>query len=122
MVRFANQDGLADRDSPWGPLRIVFLQYASDPVTFFRPDAFYRVPPWMDRQRGPDVSGALRWFPIVTLLQLGLDMTLATTTPMGFGHVYAPEHHVDPWVAVTQPPGWSDENLERLKAHYAARE
>ena len=122
VVRFANQDGLADRDSPWGPLRIVFLQYASDPVTFFRPDAFYRVPPWMDRQRGPDVSGALRWFPIVTLLQLGLDMTLATTTPMGFGHVYAPEHHVDPWVAVTQPPGWSDDDLERLKAHYAARE
>ena len=120
VIRFANQHGLVDRDSAWGPLRIVFLQYASDPVTFFRPDAFYRIPPWMDRQRGPDVSGALRWFPIVTLLQLGLDMALATTTPMGFGHVYAPEHHVDPWVEVTRPAGWSEAGLARLKAHFAA--
>lgn len=120
VIRFANQDGLADRASEWGPLRIVFLQYASDPVTFFRPDAFWRVPPWMERDRGPDVSGALRWFPIVTLLQLGLDMALATTTPMGFGHVYAPEHHVDPWAEVTQPQGWSAPALAALKAHYAA--
>ena len=118
-IRFANQHGLADRDRPWGPLRIVFLQYASDPVTFFRPDALWRAPPWMDGARGPDVSGSLRWFPIVTLLQLALDMTLATTTPMGFGHVYAPEHHVDPWVEVTRPAGWSGEELDRLKARLA---
>lgn len=121
VIRFANQHGLADRDSTWGPLRIVFVQYASDPVTFFRPDAVWRVPPWMDRERGPDVSGALRWFPIVTLLQLGLDMALATTTPVGFGHVYAPEHHVDPWVEVSRPAGWSEAGLDRLKADLAAR-
>ena len=120
VIRFANQDGLTEADAPWGPLRIVFLQYASDPVTFFRPDAFYRVPPWLDRQRGPDVSGSFRWFPIVTQLQLGLDMALATTTPVGFGHVYAQEHHVEPWAEVTEPPGWSEDDLSRLKAHYAS--
>lgn len=120
VIRFANQDGLAGRDGPWGPLRIVFLQYASDPVTFFRPDAAWRAPPWLERPRGPDVSDAFRWFPIVTLLQLGLDMALATTSPMGFGHVFAPEHHVEPWVAVTRPAGWSAGDLARLKAHYAA--
>ena len=120
VIRFANQDGLAQPAGPWGPLRIVFLQYASDPVTFFRPDAFYRAPPWMEGRRGPDVSGALRWFPIVTQLQLGLDMMLATTTPIGFGHVYAPEHHVDPWVEVTRPTGWSAGDLARLKAYFAA--
>lgn len=119
VIRFANQDGLADTQSNWGPLRIVFLQYASDPVTFFRPDAAWRMPPWMEGMRGPDVSEGLRWFPIVTLLQLGLDMALATTTPMGFGHVYAPEDHVDPWVEVTQPQGWSDEALASLKMHFA---
>src|SRR5690606_22570009 len=120
VIRFANQDGLAGRDGPWGPLRIVFLQYASDPVAFFRRDAAWRAPPWLERPRGPDVSDAFRWFPIVTLLQLGLDMALATTSPMGFGHVFAPEHHVEPWVAVTRPAGWSAGDLARLKAHYAA--
>lgn len=120
IVRFANQHGLAVPDAPWGPLRIVFLQYASDPVTFFRPDAWYRVPPWLSGERGPDVSPAFRWFPFVSLLQLGLDMALATTAPMGFGHVYAPEHHVDPWVQVTRPQGWDSASLTRLKAALAA--
>ena len=120
IVRFANQHGFAESGGPWGPVRIVFLQYASDPVTFFRPDAYLRAPPWMQGERGPDVSASFRWFPIVTLLQLGLDMALATTTPMGYGHVYAPEHHIDPWVAVTQPEGWTAEDLERLKAHFVA--
>lgn len=121
VIRFANQSGLAVEGARWGPIRIVFLQYASDPVTFFRPDASYRAPPWLEGERGPDVSGAFRWFPIVTLLQLGLDMALATTTPMGFGHVYAPEHHIDPWVAITRPEGWSETELENLKARFKAR-
>lgn len=122
VIRFANQGGLADGQSDWGPLRIVYLQYASDPVTFFQPAAAWRAPPWMEEPRGPDVSDELRWFPIVTLLQLGLDMALATTTPMGFGHVYAPEHHIDPWVEVTQPQGWSAEALASLRTHYATME
>jgi uncharacterized membrane protein len=28
-------------------------------------------------------------------------MMIATTSPIGYGHVYAPQHHVDPWIAVT---------------------
>jgi len=119
VIRFANQNGLADRRSQWGPLRIAFLQYASDPVTFFRPDAYFRAPAWLNGQRGPDVSPSFRWFPIVTQLQLGLDMALATTAPMGYGHVYAPEHHIEPWLEVTQPQGWSGEALDRLRAHFA---
>lgn len=39
--------------------------------------------------RGPDVSPDLRWFPIVTMLQLAADMMLGTA-PQGFGHEYGP--------------------------------
>lgn len=100
-IRFANQDGIVPSDGPWGRLRIVYLQYASDPVTFFEPTAAFRRPEWLDEQRGPDVSGAVRWLPVVTFLQLAFDMATATTTPTGFGHVYAPVDYVRAWAAVT---------------------
>jgi uncharacterized membrane protein len=121
FVRFMNQNGpTVPADAPWGPMRIAYLQYASDAITFFAYRDAYHAPAWMSAPRGPDVSAELRWYPIVTMLQLALDMAVATGTPMGFGHVYAPEHYVDAWVAVTDVHDWSDEALARLKGHLAA--
>ncbi len=122
FVRFTSQENALDiPGAEWGPLRIVYLQYASDPITFFDYHSFYREPDWMKAPRGPDVSPDLRWYPVVTFLQLGLDLAMGTTTPMGFGHVYAPEHHVDAWMAVTDVRDWSPEDVERLKAKLAVR-
>ena len=45
-------------DATWGPIRIVYLQYASDPITFFDVATLYREPDWMKEPRGPDVSAA----------------------------------------------------------------
>jgi uncharacterized membrane protein len=55
------------------------------------------------------------------MLQLALDMAVATGTPMGYGHVFAPEHYVNAWLAVTDPQGWSADEIARLKQHLAAR-
>ena len=122
FVRFMNQNGpTVPPDTPWGPMRVVYLQYASDAITFFAYRDAFRAPAWMNAPRGPDVSPELRWYPIVTMLQLALDMAVATGTPMGFGHVYAPEHYVDAWVAVTDVSDWSAEALAKLKSHLAAR-
>ncbi|MET4797495.1 putative membrane protein [Bradyrhizobium sp. LB11.1] len=121
FVRFMNQNGpTVPPDTPWGPMRVVYLQYASDAITFFAYRDAYRPPAWMSAPRGPDVSPELRWYPIITMLQLALDMAVANGTPMGFGHVYAPEHYVDAWVAVTDVHDWSDDALTRLKSHLAA--
>lgn len=118
FVRFMNQDGSrVAADAPWGPMRVVYLQYASDAVTFFDYRDFYRRPAWLEPTRGPDVSPYLRWYPVVTALQLGLDMAMSTVPPMGFGHIYAPEHYVDAWLAVTGLPGWSPEAVAALKRH-----
>src|SRR5690606_34480397 len=55
LFRFMNQDGSpVPADTPWGPMRIVYLQYASDAITFFNPHDFYRSPDWMQPPRGPD--------------------------------------------------------------------
>ncbi|QAU50329.1 hypothetical protein EAS56_12205 [Bradyrhizobium guangzhouense] len=122
FVRFMNQNGsTVPPETPWGPMRVVYLQYASDAITFFAYRDAYQAPAWMNAPRGPDVSPELRWYPIVTMLQLALDMAVATHTPMGFGHVYAPEHYVDAWVAVTDVNDWSAEALAQLKSHLAAR-
>lgn len=122
FVRFMNQNGpTVPTDAPWGPTRIVYLQYASDAITFFAYRDAYQAPAWMNAPRGPDVSPELRWYPIVTMLQLALDMAVATNTPMGFGHVYAPEHYVDAWVAVTDVRDWSADALAQLKQQLAAK-
>ncbi|MBR0824131.1 alpha/beta-hydrolase family protein [Bradyrhizobium manausense] len=121
FVRFMNQNGpTVAPDSPWGAMRVVYLQYASDAITFFDYHDAYRRPAWLDAPRGPDVSPDLTWYPVVTMLQLALDMAVATGTPMGYGHVYAPEHYVDAWVAVTDVSHWPPEALARLREHLAA--
>jgi uncharacterized membrane protein len=122
FVRFMNQNGpTVAPDAPWGPMRIVYLQYASDAITFFDYRDAYQAPAWMSEPRGSDVSPELRWYPVVTMLQLALDMAVANGTPMGFGHVYAPEHYVDAWVAVTDVHDWPDDALAKLKAQLAAK-
>ncbi len=119
IIRFTNQNNALDiPGAVWGPIRIVYLQYASDPVTFFDFPALYREPEWMKNPRGPDVSPSLHWIPGVTMLQLLFDMAIATTSPMGYGHVYAPEHYIDGWVAVTVPQDIQPEDISRLKAFF----
>jgi uncharacterized membrane protein len=122
FVRFLNQSGggagpgSAARGA-WGPLRLVYLQYASDPVTFFEYRSLYRQPEWMLPPRGPDVSAQLRWYPIITFLQLAMDKFMATSAPIGYGHVYAPAHYIDAWIEVTDVRGWSPQEIMRLKQH-----
>jgi len=120
-VRFTSQKNvLPEAGDHWGPMRIVYLQYASDPVTFYDPYSLYRQPAWMTVPRGPDVSPDFQWYPVVTFLQLTLDMAMATTAPMGLGHVYAGEHYIDPWIAVTDVQDWSDADIARLKEKFRA--
>ncbi len=118
-----NQYGGWPADTDWGPLRILYLQYASDPITFFSVRSAFRRPEWMRPPRGPDVSPELRWYPVVTMLQLAADMAGgAEATPRGYGHNFAAEHYIDAWMALTEPEGWSKDDVQRLKARFAARQ
>ncbi len=116
LIRFVNQTGPAvAADTPWGPLRIVYLQYASDPIVFFDYRDAYRMPDWMKGPRGPDVSTEFTWFPLVTMLQLALDMAAATAAPSGHGHVYAAKDYVEAWSEVMGREDWSPVALAALK-------
>lgn len=121
-IRFTNQGGGLDvADVPWGPVRFAFLQHASDPIVFFSYDSLHREPDWLRGERGPDVSPILNWYPVVTFLQLGVDMALALEAPPGHGHDYAPADYIDAWRALVEPPGWDDAGIAALKAAMVAR-
>ncbi|MCX7289092.1 MAG: alpha/beta-hydrolase family protein [Rhodobacterales bacterium] len=116
-IRFTSQiNHLDEATAPWGGFRIIYLQYASDGVVFFDPNALWRRPDWLVGPRGPDVSPDFIWIPVVTFLQLGVDMMTAVLPPLGHGHSYRFDHYVDGWVALTDAPGWTKEGLEQLKA------
>lgn len=118
VVRFANQDGFTENSQPWSNFRLLFLQYASDPITFFDPAMAWREPAWMQNPRGPDVTPDLWWFPVVTALQVAADMVVGNAPP-GFGHEIAATDYLDAWLALIDPPGWSPAEVLRLKATFA---
>ena len=116
FVRFMNQDGSpTPAETPLGPMRLVYLQYGSDAVTFFDRNGFFREPELLHRPRPPDVSPAMRWYPVVTMMQMAMDTSLSMSAPMGFGHVYAPSHYIDAWLEATGIDDWSPAEVERLR-------
>lgn len=117
-VRFMDEHGgLAQTPGPWGPTRVVYLQHASDPVTFFSTDLAFERPAWLrDGDRGADVSERMGWFPVVTMWQVLLDMPGAGAVPDGYGHEYSYAANLRAWVAVTDPPNWTQEREQRILA------
>lgn len=117
VIRYASQYAPPDRSGqPWGRLRILFLQHASDPIVFYNPASLWRAPEWMREPKAPDVSPRLSFTPIVTQFQLAVDMLVSTSTPPGFGHLYDAEEYIDGWISVTAPEGWDAGQTARLKA------
>ena len=118
LVRYASHYADAsEAEGDWGEMRIVFLQYSSDPIVFFDPYALWRAPPWMNDPPAPDASEHMRFIPIVTQFQLALDMALAFGAPPGHGHAYYAQDYIAPWVEASAPLGWTEADTVRLKAH-----
>jgi uncharacterized membrane protein len=113
------QDGFPKLDGArWGLLRIVYLQHASDPMSFFSTNLAYVSPDWLGSNRGRDVSPYLRWFPIISFLQIAFDIPMATSVPLGYGHNFAPDEYIDAWIEVTQPKNWNSSDTAKIKAHF----
>ncbi|CRZ18353.1 alpha/beta hydrolase [Mycolicibacterium neworleansense] len=114
-VRFsATAENLDRPDAPWGHPRVVYLQHASDPISWWTPDLLFAKPDWLREPRGYDVSRRMEWIPVVTFLQVSADMAVAVDVPDGHGHVYV-KNVADAWAAVLQPPGWTPEMTAKLR-------
>ncbi len=117
LVRYASHVTDGSDGADWGAMRIVFLQYSSDPVVFYDPYSLWRAPPWMRDAPAADMSGHFAFMPIVTQFQLALDMALSFGSPPGHGHAYYARDYIGPWVQVTAPKDWTEEDTARLIAH-----
>jgi len=118
LVRYASHTAdVSEAAADWGEMRIVFLQYSSDPVVFYDPYSIWRAPPWMNDPPAEDMSEHFIFMPVVTQFQLALDMALSFGAPPGHGHAYYAQDYIGPWAQVTAPEGWSADDTERLKAH-----
>ncbi len=114
-VRFVARPGnLARPNSEWGHPRVVYLQHASDPIAWWTPDLLFARPDWLREKRGYDVLPQTEWIPVVTFLQVSADMAVAQKVPPGHGHNYVADV-ADGWAAVLSPPGWTQEQTERLR-------
>ncbi|WP_454041110.1 alpha/beta hydrolase [Cellulosimicrobium sp. Marseille-Q8652] len=116
--------GVADLWGPgpdWDEPRVVYLQHASDGVTWWGPETLWSEPDWLAEPRGPDVLGDVRWWPFVTFWQLTGDLFVAAASdiPPGHGHVYHLEY-ADGFAALHAPAGWTAADTARLKVAMGA--
>jgi len=119
LVRFsAQQNQLKNKDWHWGPMRFVYIQYASDPMVFFSLDLYRKEPDWMKGTRGHDVSPDFTWYPIITFLQVLFDLPMADRMPRGSSHNYSASSYMDGWLEVTQPENLSLEEEEKIRNHF----
>lgn len=118
LVRYASHtQSASEAAADWGPMRIVFLQYSSDPVVFYDPASLWRPPPWMNDPPAADMSEHFIFMPVVTQFQLAMDLALSFGSPPGYGHAYYARDYIGPWVEVTAPRSWTAADTARLQAH-----
>ncbi|MHC9292162.1 alpha/beta hydrolase [Mycobacterium sp. LTG2003] len=114
-VRFSAEAKNLDRpDKSWDNPRVVYLQHASDPISWWTPDLLFSKPDWLREPRGYDVSPRMEWIPVVTFLQVSADMAVAVDVPDGHGHVFVKDV-ANAWAAIMQPPGWTAEKTGKLR-------
>ncbi|KUI25265.1 alpha/beta-hydrolase family protein [Mycobacterium sp. GA-2829] len=114
-ARFVARPEDLDRpDKPWRTPRVVYLQHASDPISWWNPDLLFARPDWLEEPPGYDRTARMKWIPVVTFLQVSADMAVAVDVPDGHGHVYV-KNVVNGWAAVLEPPGWTPEKTARLR-------
>lgn len=117
VVRWMSQPGDTDRlPGPWAEPRVLYLQHATDPITWLTSELLWSSPEWLEPdQRGADVSPSMRWIPVVTGLQVTIDMLMGQSVPARHGHNFG-DVMVDGWREVTGDAGLSPAALDAVRA------
>lgn len=116
-VRWMSRDG--DQKllpGPWEQPRVLYLQHATDPVTWLSPELLWSAPEWLEPdQRGDDISPSMRWIPVVTAVQVGIDMLGGEAVPARHGHNFG-DVVTTGWREVTGDAGLDEEALAAVQA------
>ena len=117
---FDHHDQLAALDDDQRDrLRAVVVSHDNDPIAVLGPDLLVQRPPWLaDDQRGRGVPHTMRWQPLGTFIQTGMDaMNAMLLTPgefASFGHDYRADMAAFVRDAYGLPEA-TDEQLERIE-------
>lgn len=110
---YINPQELQD-EPPHAGAAITFVAHPNDPVVYWSPSLLLRQPDWLDPPLGPGVAPQMKWFPLITFLQVGMDL-ISGGEPPEVGHNYAAG--IGPAVALTVgAPGWTPAATDRLQA------
>ncbi len=113
ISRAGDEDLLA---GPWERPRVLYLQHATDPVTWLSADLLFQPPDWLRAdQRGADVSPSMQWIPIVTALQVVVDMLGGEAVPARHGHNFG-DVAVTGWRQVAGDAGLDAAAIARIRA------
>ena len=96
------------------PPTIVFVAHANDPVVYWEPSLLLSKPDWLDEPLGPGVMPQMRWIPVITFLQVGMDL-ISGGEPPEVGHNYSANMAGSIALAV-DPPGWTAAKTRALEA------
>ncbi|MGB4136405.1 MAG: alpha/beta-hydrolase family protein [Microbacterium sp.] len=100
---------------PWREPRVLYLQHATDAVTWLAPELLWRSPDWLEpAQRGADVSPSMRWIPVVTAMQVLVDMLVGEAVPARHGHNFG-DVVLTGWREVVGDPGLSEAGFARVQ-------
>ena len=105
---------LASPAGTYGPPRIAYAQHANDPVVWWSPQLLVREPDWLAEPPGPGRTPTMRWYPVLTFLQVTVDQFVGVNVPDGQGHNYGGAMPAT-WAVASQPPGWTDADTARLE-------
>jgi uncharacterized membrane protein len=117
---FDRHEQLAELDDDQrARLRAVVVSHDNDPIAVLGPDLLVQRPPWLaDGQRGRGVPEAMRWQPVETFIQTGMDaMNAMLLTPgefASFGHDYRADMAAFVRDAYGLPEA-TDEQLDRIE-------
>jgi uncharacterized membrane protein len=70
-------------------------------------------PAWMDQPTGDDVPKEPSWFPVVSFLQVTIDLMNGFSASPGHGHNYNPDF-ARAWAALVAPSDWTSAETDRL--------
>ena len=114
----------------WEEPRFVFAQHASDPVVWWEPSLAIKPPDWLREpgSRGEpapaaqrlDALDTMRWMPLVTYWQVGIDQLPSKDYPSPHGHNYHDET-VAYWNGVIHGDGTNGAALSRPELVRVAR-
>ena len=113
VVFAGNQSALEDTRP-----KVVYLQNADDPITWWDPAIATEEPDWMREELDPSINPAISWGRLRTFFQITLDTAVSNSFIEGNGHLYG-TLPVTAWDRMLPDSGWDEIQIGALTVRLA---